>query len=120
MSKIEDLEFEVARILKSASEGGESLVARIGYYMAAAATAEPLQEGERITVWMRKGDWWSEIRRGAIFKVTKVEGDRVWVHDGSTMSGPLELKLTAGPDASGKLQLDDIGKFRRAIIFKRG
>lgn len=82
------------------------------------SASQPLQVGDHITVWMKKGNWWSEMRRGAGLTVKKVEGDSVWLSDGSTMSGAFEMKVTGGPDAQGRIKLDATGDWLR--MFKRG
>lgn len=74
----------------------------------------PLAAGDTVTVWTKGGDWWSEVRRGARFTVTKTEGERVWLAQ-LGLGSPFELKFT-GLDTRDRIRLEDVGRFRRRLV----
>ncbi len=81
-------------------------------------SASVLQVGDHVTVWMKRGNWWSDMRRGNGFTIKRVEGDSVWLHDGSSMGGAFEMRVKSGPDANGRIVLEATGDWLKML--KRG
>lgn len=100
-----------------------ALVVRVAYrFMAKRAdgNAAPLAKGDTLVVWMKKGDWWSEMRRGVKLEVKAVQGDTVKVHHAGWANGDgWEMKLAPGQDLSGKFKLEGNAAFRRALVVTR-
>ena len=93
-----------------------SIISRVSARFVAAST---LAKGDILEVWMKRGSWWTEMRRGVHLEVKNVNGDTVTVnHYGWTTSG-WDMKLPPGQDLSGKFVLDGNDRFRRSLVVKK-
>lgn len=86
-------------------------------WLARNASQPPLVAGDEVTVWTKSGTWWSEVRRGTDFTVTKTEGERVWLKQ-AFLGSPFEMKLT-GLDKRGRIKLQDVGRIRRGLVVEK-
>lgn len=87
--------------------------------VAARYAFEVLQKGDELEVWMKRGDWWTEMRRGVKLEVKDVRGDIVTVnHYGWTTRG-WDMKLPSGSDLSGKFTLEGDKRFRRSLVVRK-
>ena len=78
-----------------------------------------LTKGDLLEVVMKRGDWWTEMRRGVQLEVKEVNGDTVKVnHHGWATSG-WDMKLPPGQDLSGKFKLDGNDRFRRSLVVRK-
>lgn len=92
-----------------------NIIARV----AARFASDPLTKGDLIEVWMKRGDWWTEMRRGVKLEVKDVQGDTVRVqHQGWADGRGWEMKLAPG-QKGGKFTLEDTGKFKRSLVVKK-
>jgi hypothetical protein len=83
------------------------------------ASESGLAKGDILKAWMKRGDWWSEMRRGVQLEVKDVKGDIVTVnHYGWATSG-WDMKLPAGQDLSKKFNLTGDARFRRALVVEK-
>jgi hypothetical protein len=98
-----------------------ALAVRVAYrFLARQADGAPsLAKGDSLVVWIKKGDWWSEMRRGAVLEVKAVQGDIVKVHHAGWANGEgWNMKLAPGQDLAGKFKL--VGdSFGRALVVMR-
>lgn len=93
-----------------------TLISRVSARYAASST---LAKGDLLKVWIKKDDWWSEMRRGVVLEVKDVNGNDITVnHHGWATSGWV-MQLPPGQDLSGKFKLDGNDKFRRSLIVER-
>ena len=75
-----------------------------------------LAKGDLLRVWVKRGDWWTEMRRGVQLEVKAVNGDDITInHYGWATSG-WTMKLPPGQDLSGKFKLEGDARFRRSLV----
>jgi hypothetical protein len=103
-----------------------TLISNVVSRFAAKQTKEPKEEskplavGDLLEVWMKRGDWWTEMRRGVKLEVKDVQGDTVRVqHRGWSEGKGWEMKIPAGQDLSGKFKLDGDDRFKRSLVVTR-
>lgn len=97
-----------------------SLLYRAAARFMAKEEARPLAKGDTLVIWMKKGDWWTEIKRGVKLEVKDVQGDKIKVHHAGWANGSgWEMTLAPGQDLSGKFKLDGDPRFRRALVVTR-
>jgi hypothetical protein len=95
--------------------GDLNIIARV----AARFASDTLAKGDLLEVWMKRGDWWTEMRRGVKLEVKDVQGDTVRVqHQGWAEGKGWEMKLAPGTKG-GKFTLEDTGKFKRSLVVKK-
>ena len=93
-----------------------TIISRVSARFVASAT---LAKGDLLRVWMKRGDWWSEMRRGVQLEVKAVNGDDITVnHYGWATSG-WAMKLPPGQDLSGKFKLEGDARFRRSLVVEK-
>ena len=92
-----------------------TLIARV----AARFASDTLSKGDVLEVWMKRGNWWSEMRRGVHLEVKDVQGDTVTVNHYGWAVGGWDMKLPSGQDLSGKFKLDGNDKFHRSLVVKK-
>jgi hypothetical protein len=91
-----------------------TIIARVATRFA----SDTLAKGDVLEVWMKRGDWWSEMRRGVKLEVKDVQGDTVRVqHQGWAEGKGWEMKLAEQKD--GKFILEDTGRFKRSLVVKK-
>jgi hypothetical protein len=79
-----------------------------------------LSKGDILKVWMKRGDWWSEVKRGLLLEVVEVSGETLRIAmKGMIYGGGWEMKLPPGQDLSGKFKLDGDKKFGRALVVEK-
>ena len=93
------------------------LISRVAARFVAAASS--LEKGDILEVWMKKGNWWSEIRRGVQLEVKAVQGDQISLGHRGWAEGNFTLTLPAGQNLSGKFKLVDDGPFVRSMIVNK-
>ena len=93
-----------------------TIISRVSSRFVASST---LAKGDILELWMKRGNWWSELRRGVHLEVKAVNGDTVTVnHYGWATSG-WTMKLPPGQNLDGKFTLEDDGKFKRSLVVTR-
>jgi hypothetical protein len=81
--------------------------------------SDTLAKGDVLEVWMKRGDWWTEMRRGVKLEVKDVQGDTIRVqHHGWADGRGWEMKLAPG-QKDGKFTLEDTGRFKRSLVVKK-
>lgn len=96
------------------------LLYRVAARFVAKEEAPPLAKGDVLVIWMKKGDWWTEIKRGVKLEVKDVQGDKIKVHHAGWANGDgWEMKLAPDQDLSGKFKLEGDARFRRALVVTR-
>jgi len=78
-----------------------------------------LAKGDRLTVWMKKGPWMTEIRRGTALDVREVRGDAVDVNLSGWAQGGWAMTLPAGQDPSAKFTLQSTKHPGKSLVVKR-
>jgi hypothetical protein len=93
-----------------------TIIARV----AARFASDTLAKGDLLEVWMKRGDWWSEMRRGVKLEVKDVQGDTIRVqHRGWAEGKGWEMRLPVGQDLSGKFRLEGDDRFKRSLVVKK-
>jgi hypothetical protein len=83
-------------------------------------SSESLRKGDILQIWMKKGDWWTEIRRGVKLEVRDVQEDTIRVHFPGWSEGPgWEMSLPPRQDLSKKFNLIGDPKFRRSLVVQK-
>ena len=93
-----------------------TIISRVSARFVAAST---LSKGDMLEVWMKRGSWWTEMRRGTTLEVKEVNGDILTInHYGWATSG-WTMKLPPGQNLDGKFTLEGDGKFKRSLVVTR-
>jgi hypothetical protein len=90
-----------------------SIISRVAAHFVASST---LAKGDLLEVWMKRGSWWTEMRRGTTLEVKDVNGDTLTInHYGWATSG-WTMKLPPGQNLDGKFTLEGVGQFKRSLV----
>ena len=78
--------------------------------------AQALAKGDILEVLLKRGNWWTEMRRGAKLVVRDVRGDQITLIPQGWAEGGFTLRLSGAQDDRLTLESD---KLRRSIVVRK-